>query len=480
MSRSLPLLFFTSLLICSCTSLTGGSESRFRPENYRMNEETRAYEKPLDYDLIATGISDLRRKIASASPGDVIALQNGTYKNVDLDIRKNGIVVTAETSGAVFMEGTSTVTISGDNIVFEGFTFRNGRPSSSKGAIVVEGSGNRVTNCKIDSFNDSDRDNNYKWISLDNDSTYCEVDHCTFTGKRTEGALLVVWRDSTKAQHHHIYRNVFTDYQYVPEEDIRGDKNGWETIRIGTSTYSQSASHTTVEYNYFYDCNGEIEIISNKSCRNTYRYNTFESCAGMLTLRQGNNCTVEGNYFFIDDKYGGGIRIIDQGHRVSNNYIEGAASASKSRGGITISSHQTDPVLAGYRMVQDVTISGNSIINSRQSFNYGANGNENAPYSALISNNLIRNNIDGAGDYDYIRVNENDRGESLNIQNPVYSNNYFYGSSRLGFSPVPDGIFLEEVALTRNENGQYLAQDSSLGAPALERLSFSSSVGCQF
>ncbi|MDB4644342.1 hypothetical protein OAF59_01590 [bacterium] len=28
-----------------------------------------------------------------------------------------------------------------------------------------------------------------------------------------------------------------------------------------------------------------------------YRRNTFESCSGQLTLRHGNECIVEGNYF---------------------------------------------------------------------------------------------------------------------------------------------------------------------------------------
>jgi len=37
-------------------------------------------------------------------------------------------------------------------------------------------------------------------------------------------------------------------------------------------------SFTTVEQNYFYRCDGEHEVISNKSCRNLYRGNTFVEC----------------------------------------------------------------------------------------------------------------------------------------------------------------------------------------------------------
>lgn len=443
--------------------------------------DTTMFVKPT-YDLLATSISDLESKLATASVGDVIALANGTYTNVDLSINQSGVIVVAETSGFVFIEGTSTVDLTGDNIIFEGFTFQNGQPAESKGAIIIRGDNNRVTNCKIDHFNDNEPDRDYKWISLDNDATYGEVDHCTFTGKETEGALLVVWRDTDAAQYHHIYRNIFSYHQYVAEEDIDNDNNGWEAIRIGTSQQSQSSSYTTVEYNYFYESNGEIEIISNKSGHNIYRYNTFESSAGLLTLRHGNNCTVDSNYFLIDDTSGGGIRIIDEGHTITNNYIEGAKSTSNSRGGICLSSSDTSPLLSGYWEVSDVTVSNNTIINSRQSLHYGSSARENPPASATISNNLIRNNIAGDGDFDYIRVTDNSSGDALNIVNPSYSNNYFFGSSSLGLTTTPSGVNLSEVALGQAENGQYYATDDSLnvGAPRIEKLNFESSVGANF
>lgn len=445
-------------------------------------EDTTTYDKPTDYDVVATSISDLKSQLASASSGDVIALADGTYSNVELDIDTDGVIVVAETSGSVFIEGTSTIYLDGDNIIFEGFTFQNGQPANAKGAIIIRGSHNRVTNCKIDSFNDNDLENNYKWISLDNDATFGEVDHCTFTGKNTEGTLLVVWRDNESRQDHKIYRNIFSDYQYNAAEDIGDDNNGWETIRIGTSTYSQSSSYTTVEYNYFHDLNGEIEIISNKSGHNIYRHNTFESSTGLLTLRHGNNCTVDSNYFLIDDTQGGGIRVIDKGHTITNNYIEGAKSTSNSRGAIALSSHEDDPKVSGYWEVSDVQVANNTIINSKQSLHYGSSAKDNAPTSATIENNLIRNNIGGDGDYEYIRVTDNSVGETLNVVSPTYLNNYFYGSSDLGLPETPDGINLSDVTLRQSASGQYIAEDETLsvGAPELVKLDFNSSVGANF
>jgi len=432
--------------------------------------------------VLATSISDLENKLAVAAAGDVIALANGTYTNVDLSISQSNVIVVAETSGLVFIEGTSTIDLTGDNIIFEGFTFQNGQPAESKGAIIIRGENNRVTNCKIDHFNDDEPEEDYKWISLDNDAIRGEVDHCTFNGKQTEGALLVVWRNTDAEQHHHIYRNIFSNHQYVPEDDINDDNNGWEAIRIGTSQQSQSSSFTTVEYNYFYESNGEIEIISNKSGNNTYRYNTFESSAGLLTLRHGNNCTVDSNYFLIDDTSGGGIRIIDKGHTITNNYIEGAKSTSNSRGGICLSAHDTSPALSGYWEVSDVTVSNNTIINSRQSLHYGSSARDNPPVSALISNNLIRNNINDDGQFDFIRVTDNNTGDALNIVDPSYANNYFFGSPALGLTATPNGVNLSELALSQAEDGQYYVTDNSLnvGAPRIEKLNFDSSVGASF
>ena len=71
-----------------------------------------------------------------------------------------------------------------------------------------------------------------------------------------------------------------------------------ETIRIGTSANSMESSRTIVENNTFKNCDGEIEIISNKSANNIFRNNLFLESKGSLTLRHGNNALVEGNVFF--------------------------------------------------------------------------------------------------------------------------------------------------------------------------------------
>ena len=66
-----------------------------------------------------------------------------------------------------------------------------------------------------------------------------------------------------------------------------------------------------------------MEIVSNKSGNNTYQYNTFRECEGTLTLRHGDSCTVNGNFFFGKNKENtAGVAIIGEGHHVFNNYFQ--------------------------------------------------------------------------------------------------------------------------------------------------------------
>ena len=115
--------------------------------------------------------------------------------------------------------------------------------------------------------------------------------------------------------YHRIDSNYFADRP-------PGNGNGWETIRIGLSGVAQSNSFSVVENNLFERVDGENEAISNKSSHNTFRYNTFRDMAATLTLRHGNDATVEGNFFLGEnDTSSGGVRVIGERHKIINNYF---------------------------------------------------------------------------------------------------------------------------------------------------------------
>ena len=117
-----------------------------------------------------------------------------------------------------------------------------------------------------------------------------------------------------------IENNHKIDHNYFGPRPTFGN-NGGETLRIGTSHSSLKNSNTLVESNYFDRCNGEHEIISNKSCQNTFKYNTFFECTGTLTMRHGNETFVDGNVFIGNGKPStGGVRVINESQTVINNY----------------------------------------------------------------------------------------------------------------------------------------------------------------
>ncbi|UCH63887.1 MAG: right-handed parallel beta-helix repeat-containing protein [Fidelibacterota bacterium] len=329
--------------------------------------------------------------LAFAQPGDTLTMIDGIWANAEILFKGNGtaeqpILLRAQTPGRVVLVGTSFLQISGTYLVVDGLYFRDGY---SEYAAVIEfrdWSGTRsqycrLTNTAIVNYNDPEGSSN-KWISLY--GQHNRVDHCYMHGKNNEGTTLVVWLDG-QPNYHLIDHNYFA---YRPPLGI----NGGETIRVGTSSYSLSDSYTTVEHNYFERCNGETEIISSKSCENIYRYNTFYECEGTLTLRHGNRCTVEGNFFLGNSKsMTGGVRVIGEDHLVYNNYFQDL-SGTGYRSALGIMNGVPNSPLNRYFQVKRAQVLFNTFINCSETFGIGLGADEEKtlpPDSCVIGNNLV-------------------------------------------------------------------------------------------
>ena len=334
----------------------------------------------------------LARAIKAARPGDTIVMGDGTWRDVAIDFSARGtadrpITLRAATPGKVVLRGASRLRIAGENLVVDGLFFNDGGIDSGQVVEFRRGSKEaatrcRLTNCAIVDYNPPDRKADTKWVSLYGREN--RVDHCEFAGKTNLGATLVVWVGDQPDRH------TIDSNHFGPRPRL--GVNGGETIRVGTSGVSMRDSRTVVEGNYFEACDGEVEAISNKSCENVYRHNTFVRCSSTLTLRHGNRCLVEGNFFLGRHARGsGGVRIIGEGHRVVNNYFEGL-EGDDARSAISMMNGLPDSPLAGYFQVKGAVVAFNTLVDNKSNLAIGVGaGEENTlpPQDCLIANNIV-------------------------------------------------------------------------------------------
>ena len=375
-------------------------------------------------NYIVSTESSLRTTMNNAYPGDTINVANGTYDwgritltNNNSTSTSNWIVLKAQDFNRVIFTGSTYLQFSGTRIMVSGFRFASGSVGTTsviqfRDSVYVAANYCRLNNITIDNYNsDSSASANVdnKWVSIY--GTNNRVDHCTFINKFNAGATLVVWYDQingpypgqSTSTYHRIDSNYFNGRGYL-------GGNGGESIRVGTGDVSRSFGYNTVEYNFFENMvQTEPEIISNKTCFNTYRFNTFKNCRGGLTLRTARFCKVYGNFFIVDDPAvinAYGIRIIDKGHKVFNNYIEGVNGNSGSltslrcpiilyNGQYPINDTLNPANSGGYWSADSSVVAFNTIVNCKggAGITIAHTDNNTLPYQPLglvIANNVIK------------------------------------------------------------------------------------------
>jgi poly(beta-D-mannuronate) lyase len=348
-------------------------------------------------DFYASSVAEANKLCSEAKAGDKVIMQSGIYTDAVINFQNNNgttekpVMFIAETGGEVSFFGNSTLSFSGKNIIVEGFTWQNGgKDLGTKSVIEIKGSYCVLRNCAIIDYNVSDFKVDNKWVSIYGE--YNTVDQCLLQDKRNLGATLTVWLKDGVPAHHTISRNYFLNRINGPNEG-----NGLESIRIGDSKTSFTNAHCVVAFNRFENCDGEIEIISNKSCHNSYFHNTFYNNDGGLTLRHGNNCLVDGNVFDGGEKLKSyGVRIIGEGHLVTNNYFYNLKGAAKEsfRAPLTIVNGLENTPLNGYFQVRRAVVAGNIFANNiTPNIRVGARSKREgmtiAPDTVAILNNIV-------------------------------------------------------------------------------------------
>lgn len=324
--------------------------------------------------VAANDVAAFDLAVKAAKPGDVILLEAGEWKDAALVFKGQGtlakpITLRAATPGTVKFTGNSSLRLAGTRLVVEGLWFHNAFPDKWDVVTFREDSKNLAQNCTLRDCaitqNAETKDNKErKWVSL-----YCSghvVERCHFEGKTSKGTLLVAWlpEEGGEPAKHLITRNYFGPRP-------RLGKNGGEIIRLGDSDTSLQSAACTVSENFFVQCDGEVECISNKSCDNRYLRNTFIECQGTLTLRHGNRCLVEGNWFDGKNrKFTGGIRIIGEDHVVKDNHLQGL-EGDGARTAICVMNGIKDSPANGYLQVKRAMVAGNTIIDCKHSILIG-------------------------------------------------------------------------------------------------------------
>ncbi len=345
--------------------------------------------------------STINSAVKAAFPGDTIYIENGTYSNTKLLFTANGtaenpIVICARENGKVVFDQQSNLRMSGSYMEIRGLVFKNGY-SPSKDAITFRAKSGeyanscRLTECVIDAYNNPNDKEKERWVLLYGKNN--RVDHCLFTGKVNEGVLMAVVLEEKNdslsrvlcgENSHRIDHNVFSNRPILVHTD-----NGGEIIRLGDSYTSLMNSRTIVENNYLEHCDGEVEYFSIKSCENIIRNNYIYESAGAIVLRHGHRNLVENNVIIGNGKKNAaGIRVINNGHTVRNNYLQDLVGKG-SYSAFTIMNGLQDSPDNGYHTVRNVLIENNILVNCENvTFNHRHSSKVRAEFQTLTPENV--------------------------------------------------------------------------------------------
>jgi poly(beta-D-mannuronate) lyase len=415
-------------------------------------------------ETLVSNIEEYKLAIENAKPGAVIILKNGVWKDVQIKLTGNGtkenpITLKAETAGKVFIEGISNLEIAGTYLDVSGLYFRNGY-TPTKNVIAFRTNEDKVanycsvTNCVILDYNQLQRDKDDLWVQLY--GTHNTLANCYIAGKTNGGPTVRVDLKGNQSirNYHQIVNNHFGP------RPRKGGARG-ETIQLGSSFTSMSPSNTTIANNLFEECNGEVEIISSKTNFNLIKNNVFYKSEGSVVTRHGNYATIDGNYFIGDGKNNqfGGIRIVNTGHRIINNYFYNIIGENF-RSPLAVMNGIPKSPLNRYNQVTDIVVAYNTYVNCKSPWQFGVGTNlaqkDVLPKSeirsaralrSVVANNIIYNKI---GDKNIII--EHDKADGVKFKNNIINNQEVdFGdtkrikANKFELTKIGDNIYIPKV-----------------------------------
>lgn len=442
--KKINIKLLSILSICTLVVTAGCTDGKTTSVSPSSEKSSVTSKKEVDIPGLVRTQKEYMDAIAAAKPGAVITLANGVWQDFEIVLDAQGtkdapITLTAQEKGKVILSGKSSLKLGGEYLVVSGLVFKDGY--SPTGEVISYrvnserlANHSRVTEVVIDNFNNPQRFETDFWVLMY--GRHNRFDHNHIEGKRNAGVTMAV-RLNTEESRENYHR---IDHNYFGPRPILGS-NGGETLRIGTSHYSLSNSFTTVENNYFDRCNGELEIISNKSGSNKIIGNVFYQSRGTLTLRHGNDNVVENNVFFGGGKdHTGGIRLINARQTIKNNYIEGLAGY-RFGGGLVVMNGVPNSSINRYHQVKDSTIENNTLINVEH---IQLAAGSDAERSAIPQNTTFKNNI----------ISNDDHHDTFTLYDEIsgiaFENNILNDVKK---SQIKQGFTSKSFNVTRAKNG---------------------------
>jgi len=354
---------------------------------------------------------DFKKAVDMVKAGDEIVIANGTYSNWEAVVNTNGtagkpIIIRAETSGKVVFSGDVSKYIfqlTGTYTEISGLTFAGCNVFKTGGGngVLIELKGTKY--CRIDDcvFTKNAAKAQFMPIVVISDKgERNRVDHCTFTENIDNQELQVKITADAVPLYTLIDHNLFAQKDSVKWPVY----NGGECVQIGQDPIllGNQYAYAMVRDNRFIHCNGEPEVISNKSSGNSYINNYFEDCHGELVMRGGHDCLIDSNTF----KGGiGGIRVNGTNHTITNNTLSNLPIAIRLMYGMAKGKTETGFYIAA----SDCMIKNNHIANCTTGILIGDSKNANwagkfdtkrypsrtmqdvAPFNNTLADNTITN-----------------------------------------------------------------------------------------
>ncbi len=396
-----------------------------------------------------TDIDEFLNAVEDAQAGDLIILADGNYdisgKEIEVENRigtaTQGIIVKPETVGGAILEGSQAAARFRFQdcryFTWYGFKHMHKAPTEEDNIVFRGGNNNRFARCEVKLDNEDPEDPHDKrhWLQISNCKAM-RVDHCFFHHKKSKGQFCNVkfGSDNDPGEGAIFEYNYFLhqDYNEIAGDDNIGDAGG-EGIQMGDSAHASRYYRAIVRYNCFEECNGDGEIVTNKSCGNLYYNNTFTNSNGSLTLRHGHSTAVLANYF-----KNCGLRVCGANNLIANN-------------------HFTDNSRSGNRRPLVIH-----------------NGKEEGSYERVINNHIILNTFaNGSGTANEIVVWGSGNG-SREPRNNKFRGNIISGENGMLLklnNNHPSNTITDNIGwITRNEAyGDLLTQMATRVNPLLTR-----------